>query len=133
LSPIGPTLAIFSFLWLSTQIHANDFNGLVVGILDGDTITVPHNDKGERIRLYGIDAPEKGQAFGNRAKQFVSALAFGKEVKVEAKGKDRYGQTVADVILPDGSNLNREIVKAGFAWWFRKYAPKDTELGGDGI
>ena len=70
----------------------------------------------------------KGQAFGNRAKQFVSALAFGKEVKVEVKDHDRYGRTVADVILPDGRNLNHEIVKAGFAWWYRKYAPKDTEL-----
>jgi micrococcal nuclease len=76
---------------------------------------VMHNGSGERIRLYGIGAPEKGQAFGNRANQFVSALAFGKEVKVEAKGEDRYGRTVADVISPDGMNLNHEIVKAGFA------------------
>jgi micrococcal nuclease len=71
---------------------------------------------------------KKGQAFGNRAKQFASSLAFGKEVKVEAKGQDRYGRTVADVILPDGRNLNHEIVKAGFAWWFRNYAPKDKVL-----
>ena len=109
-------------------MRADDFSGRVVGISDGDTISVMHDGRAEKIRLYGIDAPEKGQAFGNRAKQFVSALAFGKEVKVEVKDQDRYGRTVADVILPDGRNLNREIVKAGFAWWYRKYAPKDTEL-----
>ena len=82
-------------------------------------LRVLHEGNGEKIRLYGIDAPEKEQAFGNRAKQFVSALAFGKKVKVEAKGQDRYGRTVADVILPDGRNLNREIVKAGFGWWYQ--------------
>jgi micrococcal nuclease len=54
--------------------------------------------------------------------------SLGKEAKVEAKGQGRYGRTVADVILPDGRNPNRENVKAGFAWWFRKYAPHDTEL-----
>ena len=66
--------------------------------------------------------------FGNRAKHFVSDLAFEKEVKVEVKGQDRYWGTVANVILPDGKNLNREIVNVGYAWWFSKYAPRDTEL-----
>ena len=56
-------------------VSAADFSGRVVGISDGDTITVLHKGQGEKIRLYGIDAPEKGQAFGNRAKQFVSAMA----------------------------------------------------------
>ncbi len=91
LSPIGPALAIFWFLFLSTNVRAYDFSGLVVGVSDGDTITVLHEGNGEKIRLYEIDAPEKGQAFGNRAKQYVSALVFGKKVKVEAKGQDRYG------------------------------------------
>ncbi len=98
---IGTTIGIFTFLVLSTELRAAHFSGRVVGISDGDTITVMH-DGAEKIRLYGIDAPEKGQAFGNRAKQFVATLAFGKEVKIEVKGQDRYGRTVADVILPDG-------------------------------
>ena len=130
---IGASPGVISFLVLSTEIRAADFCGRVVGIADGDTITVMHDGRGEKIRLYGIDAPEKGQAFGNRAKQFVSSLAFGKEAKVEVKDYDRYGRTVADVILPDGRNLNHEIVKAGFAWWYRKYAPKDKELLESGI
>jgi len=56
-------------------------------------------------------------------------LCFGKEVKVETKGQDRYQRTIADVILPDGKVLNYEIVKAGLAWWFRRYAPKVTLEG----
>ena len=95
-----------------------------------DTISVMHDGQAAKISLYGIDAPEREQAFGNRAKQFVSTLAFGKEVKVEVKYQDRYGRTVANVILPDERNLNREIVKVGFAWWFRKYAPKDKVIEG---
>ena len=101
LSLIGTVLEIFTFLALITEMHADDFSGCVVSISDGDTITVMHSGRGEKIRLYGIDAPEKGQAFGSRAKQFVSVLAFGKVVKVEVKDYDRYGRTVADVILPD--------------------------------
>ncbi len=100
LSPIGPALAIFSFLVLSPEIPSDDFSGRVVSISDGDTISVIYNGRTKKVRLNGIDAPEKGQAFGNRAKQFVSAMAFGKVVKVEAKGRDRYGRTVADVIFP---------------------------------
>jgi micrococcal nuclease len=101
---------------------------LVVGVSDGDTLSVMHDGKAEKIRLRGIDAPERGQAFSNRAKQFVSGLCFGKEVTVKARGQDRYQRTIADVILPDGRNLNHEIVRAGFAWWFRKYAPGDETL-----
>ena len=82
----------------------------------------------ERKLGYGIDAPEKGQAFGSRTNKFVSRLVFGKVVKVEAKHYDRHGRTIADVILPNGRNLNHEIVKAGFAWWYRKYSPKDRVL-----
>ena len=58
-------------------MRADDFSGRVVGISDGDTISVMHGGRAEKIRLYGINAPEKGQAFGNRAKQFVSAMVFG--------------------------------------------------------
>jgi micrococcal nuclease len=55
-------------------------------------------------------------------------ICFGKEVTVKPRGQDRYQRTVAEVILPDGRNLNHEIVKAGFAWWFRRYAPGDETL-----
>ncbi len=100
----------------------------MVGVSDGDTITVMHNGKGERIRLHGIDCPEKRQAFGNRAKQFTSTLVFGKTVTVQVMDRDRYGRTVGEVLLPDGRSLNRELVRAGFAWWYRRYAPDDETL-----
>ena len=60
------------------SVLAADYSGQVVSILDGDTIEVLHNNHPERIRLNGIDCPEKGQAYGNRAKQAASALVFGK-------------------------------------------------------
>src|SRR5437660_9224329 len=100
-------------LVLTNGALAEDFTGRVVGISGGDTITVLHSGHREKIRFYGIDCPENGQPFSSRAEQFTSRLAFGKEVKVRARGKDRYGRTLADVILPDGRNLNHEIVRAG--------------------
>ena len=69
---------------------ADDLEGKVVSVLDGDTIEVIHEKKPERIRLYGIDCPEKGQPFGQKAKQFTSALLFGKDVKIETHGRDKH-------------------------------------------
>ncbi len=92
-----------------------------MGVSDGDTITVLHNGKGERIRLHGIDCPEKRQAFGNRAKQFTSNLVFAKTVTVQAVDRDRYGRTVGGVLMPDGRSLNHELVWAGLAWMYRRY------------
>ena len=80
-----------------------------------------HNGQGERIRLHGIDCPEKRQAFGNRAKQFTSNLVFAKTVTVQALDRDRYGRTVGVVLLPDGRSLNHELVRAGLAWMYRRY------------
>ena len=90
----------------------------VVGILDGDTIEVLHNTHPERIRLSGIDCPEKGQAFDNRAKQAASALVFGKDVILQTHGQDKYGRTIGDVILPDGINVFHTLGKGGWCWWY---------------
>jgi micrococcal nuclease len=109
---------------------AAEFTGPVVSILDGDTIEVLHNQHPEHIRLLGIDCPEKGQAYGKRAKQAASALAFGKEVTIQTHGLDKYGRTLVDVLLSDGTNVNHELVKDGWCWWYRKYAPRDTILEG---
>ena len=65
----------------------------------------------ERIRLSGIDCPEKGQAYGNNAKRATSALVFGKEVMLQTFGKDKYGRTLADVRLLDGTHVNHTLVK----------------------
>jgi endonuclease YncB( thermonuclease family) len=115
-------------LLLSVPALAEEFTGKVVAITDGDTIKVLRDQEEVKIRLAGIDCPESHQAFGKKAKQATSDLAFGKTVTVQAKGKDRYGRVLADIILPDGTNLNRELVRSGCAWWYRKYS-KDESLG----
>ncbi len=104
-----------------------EFEGRVVAILDGDTVEVLHQGRAERIRLNGIDAPEKKQAFGRRAQDFLGEMIFKQTVRVVVRSKDRYNRTVADLYL-DGKNVNQEMVRAGMAWWFRRYAPRDTVL-----
>jgi len=117
-----PALLFFS------QQSANAFSGDVIGVLDGDTIEVLHNKTPQRIRLYGIDCPEKAQAFGQRAKQATSDLVFAKSVTVEGHGQDKYTRTLGDVLLADGTHVNRELVAQGWCWWYRKFAPTNTEL-----
>ncbi|WZP00361.1 thermonuclease family protein [Isosphaeraceae bacterium EP7] len=103
-------------LLFASPSFATDYAARVVGISNGDTITVLKADKTQvKVRLHGIDAPETGQDFGSRAKQAASDLAFGKDVTVKVKDTDRYGRTVADVFLPDGVWLNREILELGMA------------------
>ena len=114
-------IAVISLL-IPTLLLAADFTGRVVGISDGDTISVMHGTRAEKIRLNGIDCPEKRQAFGQRAKQFTSKLAFGKDVTIKTFSHDKYGRTIGDVILLDGRILNQELIKAGLAWWYEKYS-----------
>ncbi len=103
--------------------------GKVIGISDGDTIKILTEDKQElRIRLNGIDCPEKKQAFGTKAKEFTSDLVFGKDVKVISRGTDRYGRVLGEVILEDGRSLNKELLKNGYAWWYEQYAKKEIDL-----
>lgn len=105
------------------------FTGPVVSVSDGDTLDVLVNNKARRIRLYGIDTPEKKQDFGAKAKQFASSLAFGKTVTVEVVSRDRrWKRDVGIVTLPDGRVLNHEMVRHGYAWWYAAYAPNDRTL-----
>jgi endonuclease YncB( thermonuclease family) len=103
-------------------------DGLVTRIVDGDTIEVQYRGAPAQVRLYGIDCPERRQAYGTRARQAASGLAFGKRVTLETHGRDRNGRILAYVILPDGRSLNHELVRAGFAWWFERYAPQSHDL-----
>jgi micrococcal nuclease len=110
-------IALFIFILLLLPVVTWAWSGKVVNIADGDTITVLSKDKQQvRIRLCGIDAPEGGQPFGSKSTLFVRSLAARKTVEVDVRDTDRYGRTVAVIILPDGSNLNEKIVKAGYAW-----------------
>jgi endonuclease YncB( thermonuclease family) len=95
--------------------------GKVVGVSDGDTITLLDGAKVQyKIRLVGIDAPEKAQPFGQASKRNLSDMIFGKEVHVEWFKKDRYQRTLGKVIL-DGQDVCLEQVKRGMAWHYKKY------------
>ncbi|SEM18754.1 Endonuclease YncB, thermonuclease family [Chryseobacterium taichungense] len=106
----------------------SQIRGKVIKIKDGDTIVVLLADKTQQtLRLAEVDCPENGQAFGNNAKQFTSNQVFGKMVIIYKVGKDRYGRNIAGVFYDGDKYLSREIVKAGFGWWYFK-ASKNTEL-----
>ncbi|MBL6077729.1 thermonuclease family protein [Belnapia sp. T18] len=109
--------------------HAADFAGRVVGITDGDTLTVLTAEREEvRVRLAEIDAPESSQPFGTRAKQALSSLAFGRQARVIVVDTDRYGRTVARVYV-GGIDVNAEIVRQGTAWVYGRYSRDPVLLG----
>ena len=112
--------------WLAGRTQ--QFTGKVVGISDGDTISVLREGKAVKVRLHGVDTPEKAQAFGTQARKFTGDMVFQQTVTVIVHDTDRYGRLVGEVLLPDGRSLNQELVKAGMAWWYRQYAPNDTTL-----
>ena len=109
---------------------AETIEGKVVFVADGDTITVLKDKQQIKVRLHGVDAPEKAQDFGTASRTFTSELCFGKVVTVEVKDTDRYGRKVGIVTVPDGRVLNHELVKAGLAHWYAAYARDDTTLKG---
>jgi endonuclease YncB( thermonuclease family) len=118
---ITTLLALLSLAWSIPSI-ADTISGRVVGISDGDTITVlDFTNHQIRIRLHQIDAPEKNQDFGARSKQSLSDLVFGKSVTVEVATTDKYGRTVGKVLI-GGVDANLEQVKRGMAWVYRQYA-----------
>ena len=88
-------------LLLCAPLATADFTGRVLGVLDGDTFEVLHNQHPERIRLSGIDRPEKGQSHGNNAKHAAADLAFEEEVTIQTHGHDKYNRPLGDVFLPD--------------------------------
>ena len=94
----------------------------VVGVVDGDTIDCLTADNEQiRIRVNAIDTPERGQPFGDNAKQFVSDEIFGKTVTITGDERDRYGRLIADVHYGE-KWLSLELVKAGLAWHYKKYS-----------
>ena len=114
------------FLLISCTINAATIQGKVVSIADGDTITVlDANNKQHKIRLQGIDAPEKSQAFGQKSKQFLHQLVNKKQVTVEFEKKDKYGRTVGKVLL-NGADICLEQIKLGMAWHYKQYASEQS-------
>jgi len=104
------TIFILFALCLSASAQQQTITGKVVGVSDGDTITVLDEQKRQhKVRLDGIDAPESNQDFGSRVKQSLSGLVFGRVVTVISSKKDKYGRTLGKVTL-DGKNINLEQI-----------------------
>jgi endonuclease YncB( thermonuclease family) len=114
-------IILFSTLLLPSTTLSATIQGKVIKVADGDTITILNNHNQQtKIRLYGIDTPEKSQAYGKKAKKFTASLTAGKTVKVKVYDTDRYGRSVG-VVFVGGTNVNEEIIRNGYAWQYRKY------------
>ena len=112
------TILIMFPLLLSAQV----LKGRAVGITDGDTFTLLVNGNEQvKIRIDGIDAPEKKQDFGNRAKEYLSGMIWGKELTVKVSKKDKYGRSIGKISTPEIPDVGLEMIKAGLAWQYRDY------------
>ncbi|MGL4630486.1 MAG: thermonuclease family protein [Leadbetterella sp.] len=124
---------LYSFLYLVFILFSQTLQSSVVGVQDGDTITLRmvgtdiatknRKNKNLRVRLMHIDCPEKGEPYYQAAKSFTSKMCVGGSVTIVHDGKyDKYGRLLGEVILPNGKNLNKELVKNGLAKHFKKYS-----------
>ena len=121
LGGLAPALLLLAFGSALLATEPFRFSARVIGVTDGDTITVLRDRRPVKIRLRGIDCPERGQAFGAAAKRFTSDLIFGRSVTVEQFSTDRYGRLVADVTV-GGQDVSLALVRAGYAWHFTTYS-----------
>jgi len=108
-------------VWLPASARAEGVSAQVVRVVDGDTMELAGSNGQQRVRLVGIDCPERGQPFGRRARDGARDLAAGRRVTVESVGTDQYGRVLARLVLPDGRTVNHELVRLGLAWWYRPY------------
>ena len=116
-------IQIFCFLVFPFLLYSQIQTYKVIKIKDGDTVGILMNGKEETVRLAHIDCPEKMQPFGNNAKNFISKLCFGKYVKLSGTlARDRNERIVAELFLTNGININKELVKNGLAWHYKKYS-----------
>ncbi|HZR82061.1 MAG TPA: thermonuclease family protein [Candidatus Binatia bacterium] len=106
--------------------RAGDLRGKVTRVRDGDTIEIRRGGETIRVRVSGIDCPERGQPWSAKAKQATADLVGNREVVVRVHDHDVYGRTVGEVLLPDGRNLGEELVRQGLAWHYRHYSNDPT-------
>lgn len=119
---------LFALLSLTGSVSAwaGLLSGKVIGVTDGDTITLLDDSKTQhKIRLAGIDAPEKGQPFGQPSKERLSALVFSKHVLIDWQKQDRYGRIVGKV-LTEGRDANLDMVASGMAWHYKGYQKEQS-------
>ncbi|MFM8823867.1 MAG: thermonuclease family protein [Limnohabitans sp.] len=121
-----------ALLLLAGALNAATLQGKVIGVADGDTVTLLDAQKNQhKIRLQGIDAPEKAQAFGNKSKQSLHKMVHGKEVFVDVQKKDKYGRSVGKILV-NQTDACLEQIKRGMAWHYKQYAneqsPEDRDV-----
>jgi endonuclease YncB( thermonuclease family) len=115
------TTLLFVLLITHCLVQANTLTGRVERVTDGYTIVILDSANAQhKIRLQGIDAPERGQAFGTKSKDHLSDSVAGKFVVVEYDKRDRYERILGKVLLSN-QDVNLEQIKAGFAWHYKKY------------
>lgn len=114
-------------LFVSQAVAAAALSGKVITIADGDTLTVLVDNRPVKIRLAGIDSPEKRQPFGQRAKQNLSAMAAGKMADVQYSKKDKYLRIVGKVLVGE-PDVNLEQVRAGMAWHYKAYEKEQSAI-----
>lgn len=109
-------------------LQAETLTGRVVKVIDGDTVTLLDASKIQhKIRLAGIDAPESKQPYGQKSKEALSALVAGQQDEVDWHKRDRYGRVVGKIIA-GVRDVNLAQVRAGMAWWYRKYANEQSPV-----
>lgn len=112
-------ISITFLLFLASAANA-DFSGVVVGVLDGDTVDVLVNNRPVRVRLAEIDAPEKAQPYGTKSRQTLADAVFQKNVFVQSSSIDRYGRSIGTLTI-DQKSINKMMVSRGMAWAYTKY------------
>jgi micrococcal nuclease len=126
-TPLSFLLVVLGVLLSPAQSTQSDtLTGKVIGISDGDSIKILVNKKQVTVRLEGIDAPEEKQSFGNKSKQALSDMIFGREVTITDTSSDRYGRTLGTVML-GSTNINAKMIEDGWAWHYKEYN-KDKRL-----
>lgn len=109
----------------AVETHA--LHGKVIRVLDGDTIELLDADKTtHRVRLKGIDAPEKAQDFGTRSREQLATFAFNRDALVEWNERDRYGRIIGKLII-DGDDICLKMIETGLAWHFKRYEKTQSE------
>jgi endonuclease YncB( thermonuclease family) len=120
---------LIALIWLciAMSLNAAALQGKVVSVADGDTITVLDSQKTQhKIRLQGIDAPERAQPFGNKSRQSLHELVHGKQVTVDYQKKDKYDRIVGKILL-NNNDVCLEQLKRGMAWHYKQYANEQTK------
>lgn len=121
------TLFICLMLLTAALIRAETLTGTAIRVQDGDSFILRNGDVNYKIRLYGIDAPEKKQPWGGKALMTMIELIGQKEVIVEVMDRDKYRRYVGKVYQGE-TYINLKMLELGCAWWYKRYAPKDTDL-----